>query len=530
MFSASFQDGVSPTTAYAGTRDTMIDESAPTSTTGSASSLSVDGGSEEKTVLLAWDLEGTVPAPAVIRAATITLTISDKSDDTFDLYAAARAWSEGQATWKKATNLIDWESNGADGVSDRGAAVLGAVRAIATGTYTFNLNAAGIAVLQQWVADPAASRGFILASKSASNRLELRSREYATKTARPKLSLTWELPAPDGGSGSDGGSTPLDPTPGVYKGTCDGSAAIALDGQYFLDANDEDQQLRVYRRGASATAAQAFDVSRAIGLSTSDEADLEGAARVGDRVFITGSHGRDSSGNLDTARYRFFAVDLTGAPPSLGFKVVGSVSHVLSDMLAPANWVVPDTAVIALLQSASQLSKASDPSLAPEVNGTNIEGLGALPTPAFPGQLVFGMRNPAVSGKALLITLRNADAVIAGATAQFGQAIPLDLGGLGVRALAWSTMHQSLLILGGPKGSGGPFRLYRWSGDPAAAPALVQTLTPPPSSSPEAVVPYPSSKDVQVVFDQGDVASGATTCKKASTTNKSFTDVIVHVE
>ena len=530
--SASFQDGLTPTSAYAGTRDTMIDEDSPSSTHGGDTSLSVDGGGEEKTVLVSWDLAGQLPAGAVIQSATITLMISDKSDDAFTLHEARRPWSESQATWQRAASGDDWQSNGADGAEDRGAAPLGVVLADATGARVIPLNAAGIALVQQWVNDPASNHGFVLAGHPADNRLELRSSEYATKTSRPKLSLTWDITGPDAGpgDGGDAGPGPLDPTPGNYKGTCDGSAAVALDGQYFLDANDENQGLRVYRRGANAAPVQTFDVSSGIGMSTSDEADIEGAARVGDRVYWVTSHGRNKEGDLLPERYRFFAVDLAGAPPNLSLTVAGSTDHLLPDLLDPGSWATPNAAVISLLQSASQLSNSSVPSLAPELNGTSIEGLAALPTAAYPGQLVLGLRNPQSGGKALLVTLRNADAAIGGATAHFGEAIQLDLDGLGVRALAWSSVHQALLLLGGPKGSGGPFRLYKWSGDAASAPIPVQDVTPPADSSAEAVVTYPSSTDVQVIFDQGDALIGGDTCKKASSSNKVFRDVIVHVD
>ncbi|XYH99148.1 hypothetical protein ACMHYB_05095 [Sorangium sp. So ce1128] len=65
-------------------------------------------------------------------------------------------------------------------------------------------------------------------------------------------------------------------TPGSYRGTCDGSGAVSIDGAHFLNLNDENQRIQVYAQGASASALQQKDVSRAIGLSSSDEADFEG--------------------------------------------------------------------------------------------------------------------------------------------------------------------------------------------------------------------------------------------------------------
>jgi len=90
----------------------------------------------------------------------------------------------------------------------------------------------------------------------------------------------------------------LDPTPGKYKQTCDGSFGVMIDARHFLDGNDENQGMRLYTRGANANALQNLDVSSAIGLSTSDEADLEDAARIGNRVYVISSQGRDKNGNL----------------------------------------------------------------------------------------------------------------------------------------------------------------------------------------------------------------------------------------
>jgi hypothetical protein len=110
------------------------------------------------------------------------------------------------------------------------------------------------------------------------------------------------------------------------------------------------------------------------------------------------------------------------------------------------------------------------------------------------------------------------------------EAIQLDLGGLGVRGMAWSDAHQALLIIGGPLGDIGPVRLFKWSGDPASAPVAVQDLVSPAGTAAEAVVPYPGTKDVQILFDSGGLLIGGTECKKLPSSSRSFTDVIVHVE
>ncbi|HEX6765503.1 MAG TPA: hypothetical protein VF103_08505, partial [Polyangiaceae bacterium] len=94
----------------------------------------------------------------------------------------------------------------------------------------------------------------------------------------------------------------------------------------------------------------------------------------------------------------------------------------------------------------------------------------------------------------------------------------------------WSPLHQALLVLAGPKAGDGPYRLYEWSGPPSTMPAPVVDITTYPSdASPEALVVYPNTRDVQVLFDEGDHLIGSDECKDAPASSQSFSDVIVHV-
>jgi hypothetical protein len=128
------------------------------------------------------------------------------------------------------------------------------------------------------------------------------------------------------------------------------------------------------------------------------------------------------------------------------------------------------------------------------------------------------------------VTLLNPGEVIAGGFARFGEAVQLDLGGMGVRSIAWSEAHQALLIVGGPPADVGPVRLFKWSGDPASAPAIVRDLLGPGGTAAEAVVPYPGTKDVQILFDQGGQLIDGVECKQLPSSSQTFTDQILRVE
>jgi hypothetical protein len=216
---------------------------------------------------------------------------------------------------------------------------------------------------------------------------------------------------------------------------------------------------------------------------------------------------------------------MSGTAPDIALAPAGSTATLLQAMLVAANWDAPDPALIAALDAASKLGDPSDPALAPELQGTNIEGLAARGA-----ELLIGFRNPRPGGRAIVVRLANPSAVIAGGAPRFGGAAALDLGGLGIRAMAWSEAHAAVLVIAGPHNTGGPFLLYRWSGVLGEAPALVKTITAPAQSAPEAIVPYPGTKDVQILFDQGDVLVGGMACKDAPVGSRRFIDAIVHVD
>lgn len=350
----------------------------------------------------------------------------------------------------------------------------------------------------------------------------MRSLAYAllfTACSQPAMMVSGDdqPPQPD----APPSTTTLDPTPGTYRQACDGSGGIALDFTHFLVLADDDQALRVYTRGADGPPTSELDVTTMIGLQADDEADLEDAARVGNRIYITASHGRTKNGEIQASRYRFFAADVSGT----SLTVAGSTNKLLSDLLVAANWDSPDAGVIATLEAASQLDQPAVASLAPEVSGTNIEGLAWAN-----GRLLFGFRNPQASSSALVVSLTNADAFLAGATAHFGEASKLDLGGLGIRSMTWSPLLDAVLVIAGPHDSNGAFKLYRWSGAATDAPVLLQDLADTPTSHPEAVITYPDTKDVQILYDGGDATIGSSTCKKAALADRKFTDAIIHLE
>lgn len=280
-----------------------------------------------------------------------------------------------------------------------------------------------------------------------------------------------------------------------YEGLCDASAAIALDAQHFVVADDESNRLTLYRRGVPAAVRE---VELGPFLRAAKESDLEGAARVGDRIYWIASHARNSAGKVRDDRHRFFATAIQGTT----VEPVGTPYTTLqADLLAsPALAALP-------LGDASRLAAEAP-------GGFNIEGLGTAPD----GTLLIGLRNPVPKGRALLIPLLNpADLVAGRGPARFGPAASLDLGGRGVRDLAH--IGTGYLIVAGPTGDDGSFALYRWSGRAGAD--AVRVPIDLGSLRPEALFTWPDGQ-ATLLSDDGGVTLGKKACKDADKRLRGF--------
>jgi len=296
-------------------------------------------------------------------------------------------------------------------------------------------------------------------------------------------------------------------TPARYFGPCDASAAIAIGADRFAVANDETNTLYIYERD-DPHAVDSFPVTKFLGTKEHDEADIEGAAAMGRRVYWITSHGRDSKGKARPSRKRFFATDI-GDDPKNPFTVVGKpYANLQRDMID-----APQFARYHLADAARRAAEAA--------GGFNIEGLAATP----PGGLLIGLRNPLADGRrAIVIPLDNpADVVANGARAQFGVAYEFDFGGRGIRSL--ERVGESYLIVAGPVADEGTFQLYRWSGVRDEAPKLLKidlgTLRP------EAVIQIPNTAQIQLLSDDGGVETEGVVCKDLEFAQQSFRSLII---
>jgi hypothetical protein len=296
-----------------------------------------------------------------------------------------------------------------------------------------------------------------------------------------------------------------------YTGICDASAAVGIGRDHFVVGDDEKHKLFVYRVG-EPVASDKVDLRAYLGApinskGKAEEFDIEGAARIGDRIYWITSHGVDGKGLPQPTRRRFFATTVvdSGSVPTVQALKTPPYTQLLEKAFT-------DPKLAQLFEGASKLKPESD-------KGLSIEGLAATPD----GQLLIGFRNPRPEGKALVLPLRNPAAVLdTGADPVFGDVIRLDLGQRGIRSLEWSGTDYR--IVGGPHGDRKEdpkalsFELYKWGG-PGTQPALV-----PQNKfgdiNPEALFRMNGTGRWYVLSDDGGVVVGEKACKDKKDSQK----------
>lgn len=275
----------------------------------------------------------------------------------------------------------------------------------------------------------------------------------------------------------------VDPLGGgiFHAGVSDASAALALDNAYMLVGDDENQVLRVFNRSNSGPAVVGFNLNPFLelldlyGNGTPREIDLEGATRVGDRLYWIGSHSHNRDSESRTNRGRLFATDISGPATNLSLTFVGRYDFLKNDLM---NWDAGN----AHGRGADYygLTASGTTGIDPKAidgSGFNIEGLTMAPGSVTTAYVCF--RAPFIPAanrvKALVVPVLNLAALVTGGftnpgAAQFGAPIELNLGGRGIRSMEGG--NSGYLIVAGPPGlaNGTPpsdFRLFTWSGQPA---------------------------------------------------------------
>ncbi|MGH4027448.1 hypothetical protein ACQB60_00780 [Actinomycetota bacterium Odt1-20B] len=303
--------------------------------------------------------------------------------------------------------------------------------------------------------------------------------------------LTLKVTGPDGGTATAtlhyaaSGAVQQGADSRYFTGSSDASAAVDVGGGYAVVADDESNVLRLYDRSVSGAPVKTWDFSS--GLGVSKEVDIEGAARVGDTIYWTGSLGNNKSGEYKAPRNTVFTTKVTGSGANTSLALGGAYKKLRDDLVA---WDKDhgDRLGFAAGTASGQVPK--------QIDGFNVEGLEFAPGSSTTAYI--GFRAPLVppkdGGKALIVPVTNIDKVVAGgAKAAFGEPVELDLGGLSIRDIRKNAADQYLIVAGSwaADDNSDPYALYQWDGVPGHAPVKRADL---PTSDPggwEAVVDVP---------------------------------------
>jgi hypothetical protein len=177
--------------------------------------------------------------------------------------------------------------------------------------------------------------------------------------------------------------------------------------------------------------------------------DLEGLAldRAGFVYGIT-SHSRDDDGDMKKSREKLVRFRVEGNRV-VDPKVVSGLKRAL-------------TAQHAVLAAAARIRDVKGS------GGLNIEALEISPDQQ---RLLVGLRSPLRDGRALIAVVENTNAIFESDEAPRIAPLlaELDLGGHGIRGLAYVPAIGAYLVIGGPASrEPAAFDLWRWSGEPGA--------------------------------------------------------------
>jgi len=293
-------------------------------------------------------------------------------------------------------------------------------------------------------------------------------------------------------------------------GIADASAALALDDNYMVIANDESNILYVYDRRNSGLPAKTFDFNSGNLLGLTDgstgnwkEVDVEAMAKSpsqANRSYWLGSMSNSSSFNDKPNRNRIFAIDITGTGTATSFTPAGNYAGLRSQLI---NW--GDTHGYNFSASAAD---GKDPKL---IDGFNAEGMVFGPDNT---TLYIGFRAPLVPTgtrtKAVIAPVSNFETWFnngaPAGNAVIAAPIELDLGGRGIRDMIRLSNGHYVIVAGSYDETAIP-AIFKWSGNRADAPVLLPfNIT---GMNAEAVLPVNQGgqlalDQLQIISDNGD--------------------------
>ena len=280
------------------------------------------------------------------------------------------------------------------------------------------------------------------------------------------------------------------PLTGIYEPSAIGQLP---DGRFLVVEDEEQQPFSLISMDASGQVRGAalspgwFEGGQTIWKLD----DLEGlAVDHAGRVYVLTSHSRDADGDVKKSRDKLARFRLEGD------RIVEPV--VVSGLKAALTAAHP-----MLAAAAEVLDVKAD-------GGLNIEAIDISPDQQ---RLLIGFRSPLQEGRAIIASVDNPGAIFdEGESPSVSATLEtLDLGGNGIRGMAYLSALHGYLIIGGPATRQQvQFGLWFWSGEPGAAARRVAVDGLPGFEHAEGISPatIDGLPMVIIVSDDGDRAKG----------------------
>lgn len=256
-------------------------------------------------------------------------------------------------------------------------------------------------------------------------------------------------------------------------GIADASAAIALDDNYMIIANDESNLLYVYNRSQSGLPIKTYDFNQSNILGLTDgstgnwkevdvEAGVKSIATTG-KIYWLGSMSNSSSFNDKPNRNRLFAVTATGTGAATAFADAGHYNNLRQRLIT---WGDANG-----FDFSTSAADGMDPKL---IDGFNVEGMVFAPDNT---TMYIGFRAPleptASRTKAVIAPIQNFETWFNSGPSgnpTIGAPIQLNLGGRGIRDMIRLSNGIYIILAGNYDNTPLNGAVYRWTGNPADAP------------------------------------------------------------
>ena len=263
-------------------------------------------------------------------------------------------------------------------------------------------------------------------------------------------------------------------------GIADASAAVSIDDDYMIVANDESNLLYVYNRNASGLPVTTFDFNSSNILALTDgstgnykEVDVEAGVRSiinNNKIYWLGSMSNSTNFNDKPNRNRLFATTTNGTGSAATFSNAGYYSNLRQRLITWGDAHGYDFT--------SAAAAGQDPKL---INGFNVEGMVFAPNNT---TLYIGFRAPLVplAGRvnAVIAPIQNFETWFNnGAPAGnpvIGNPIELNLGGKGIRDMIRLSTGSYIIIAGNYDNTPVTGMIYKWTGNAGDAPQAIPSF------------------------------------------------------